>query len=153
MLETGTKAPEFALPNKDGSEVTLSQFAGRKLVLYFYPKDSTPGCTRQALAYAAAYEEIKSLGAEVVGVSRDSAASHTKFAEKNGLPFTLLSDKELTAIKAYDVWHEKKTAGKVSMGVVRTAYVIDEQGVIVWAKTKVKPDDNAAEVTAFLRGE
>lgn len=153
MLTTGTKAPAFALADKDGNEITLDSFKGRKVVLYFYSKDNTSGCTKQALAFAAAYGEFKALGAEVVGVSKDSAASHAKFAEKHSLPFVLLSDTELAALQAYDVWKEKKSGGKVSMGTVRTAYVIDENGVIVWAKEKVKPDTNPAEVLAFLRGE
>ena len=153
MLTTGTKAPAFALADKDGNEITLDSFKGRKVVLYFYSKDNTSGCTKQALAFAAAYGEFKALGAEVVGVSKDSAASHAKFAEKHSLPFVLLSDTELAALQAYDVWKEKKSGGKVSMGTVRTSYVIDENGVIVWAKEKVKPDTNPAEVLAFLRGE
>ena len=153
MLTTGTKAPAFALADKDGNEMTLDSFKGRKVVLYFYSKDNTSGCTKQALAFAAAYDEFRALGAEVVGVSKDSAASHAKFAEKHSLPFLLLSDTELAALQAYDVWKEKKSGGKVSMGTVRTAYVIDENGVIVWAKEKVKPETNPAEVLAFLRGE
>ena len=151
MLSIGSKAPGLSLPDKDGNTVTLGQLGGKKIVLYFYSKDNTSGCTKQALAFAAAYEEFKALGAEVVGVSKDSAASHAKFAEKHGLPFVLLSDTELAAIKAYDVWKEKKSAGKVTMGTVRTTYVI-EDGVIVWAKEKVKPDTDPAEVLGFLRG-
>ena len=151
MLEAGTKAPAFTLPNKDGSPVSLSDFAGKKVVLYFYPKDNTPGCTRQACAFAAAYGEFERLGVSVIGVSKDSAASHQKFADKHGLPFILLSDPELTAIQAYDVWQEKKLYGKVSMGVVRTTYVIDEQGVIEKAMPKVKPDTNAAEILDYLK--
>ncbi len=155
MLETNTKAPDFTLPDKDGREVSLSSFAaeGKKTVLYFYSKDNTSGCTKQALAFAAAYDDFKALGCEVVGISKDSAASHAKFAEKNALPFVLLSDSELLAIKAYDVWHEKKNYGKTVMGVVRTSYIIDENGVIIWAKQKVKPDLNAGEMLAFLREE
>ncbi|MCR5122800.1 MAG: peroxiredoxin [Ruminococcus sp.] len=155
MLEINTKAPDFTLPDKDGREVSLSSFAaeGKKTVLYFYSKDNTSGCTKQALAFAAAYDDFKALGCEVVGISKDSAASHAKFAEKNALPFVLLSDSELPAIKAYDVWHEKKNYGKTVMGVVRTSYIIDENGVIIWAKQKVKPDLNAGEMLAFLRGE
>ena len=151
MLEAGTKAPDFTLPDQDGSPVSLSDFAGRKVVLYFYPKDNTPGCTRQACAFAAAYGAFEQLGVPVIGVSKDSAASHQKFADKHGLPFTLLSDPELTAIQAYDVWQEKKLYGKVSMGVVRTTYVIDEQGVIEKAMPKVKPDTNAAEILDYLK--
>ncbi|MBS5450306.1 MAG: thioredoxin-dependent thiol peroxidase [Coriobacteriia bacterium] len=152
MLEAGVKAPEFALPDKDGNLVSLSDFAGRKVVLYFYPKDSTPGCTRQACAFAASYGEFEKRGVVVIGVSRDSQASHQRFAEKNALPFILLSDPELAAIQAYDVWQEKKLYGKVSMGVVRTTYVIDEQGVIEKAMPKVKPDTNAADILAYLDG-
>ena len=151
MLETGMKAPDFTLPDKDGNPVSLSDFAGKKVVLYFYPKDNTPGCTRQACAFAAAYGEFEQLGVTVIGVSKDSAASHQKFADKHSLPFILLSDPELTAIQAYDVWQEKKLYGKVSMGVVRTTYVIDEQGVIEKAMPKVKPDTNAAEILDYLK--
>ena len=151
MLEAGTKAPDFTLPDKDGNPVSLSDFAGKKVVLYFYPKDNTPGCTRQACAFAAAYGEFERLGVPVIGVSKDSAASHRKFADKHGLPFILLSDPELAAIQAYDVWQEKKLYGKVSMGVVRTTYVIDEQGVIEKAMPKVKPDTNAAEILDYLK--
>lgn len=151
MLEAGMKAPDFTLPDKDGTPVSLSDFAGKKVVLYFYPKDNTPGCTRQACAFAAAYGEFEQLGVTVIGVSKDSAASHQKFADKHGLPFILLSDPELTAIQAYDVWQEKKLYGKVSMGVVRTTYVIDEHGVIEKAMPKVKPDTNAAEILDYLK--
>lgn len=151
MLEAGMKAPDFTLPDKDGNPVSLSDFAGKKVVLYFYPKDNTPGCTRQACAFAAAYGEFEQLGVTVIGVSKDSAASHQKFADKHGLPFILLSDPELTAIQAYDVWQEKKLYGKVSMGVVRTTYVIDEHGIIEKAMPKVKPDTNAAEILDYLK--
>lgn len=151
MLEAGMKAPDFTLPDKDGTPVSLSDFAGKKVVLYFYPKDNTPGCTRQACAFAAAYGEFEQLGVTVIGVSKDSAASHQKFADKHSLPFILLSDPELTAIQAYDVWQEKKLYGKVSMGVVRTTYVIDEHGVIEKAMPKVKPDTNAAEILDYLK--
>ena len=151
MLEAGTKAPDFTLPDKDGNPVSLSDFAGKKVVLYFYPKDNTPGCTRQACAFAAAYGEFERLGVPVIGVSKDSAASHRKFADKHGLPFILLSDPELASIQAYDVWQEKKLYGKVSMGVVRTTYIIDEQGVIEKAMPKVKPDTNAAEILDYLK--
>lgn len=151
MLEAGMKAPAFTLPDKEGNPVSLSDFAGKRVVLYFYPKDNTPGCTRQACAFAAAYEEFKTLDAVVIGISRDSAASHQKFADKHGLPFILLSDPELTAIQAYGVWQEKKLYGKVSMGVVRTTYVIDGHGVIEKVMPKVKPDTNAEEVLSYLR--
>ena len=150
MLEKGMKAPDFTLQDKDGNMVSLSDFAGRKVVLYFYPKDNTPGCTRQACAFAGSYEAFKSLGAVVIGVSKDSVASHAKFAAKHELPFVLLADPELEAIKAYDVWQEKKLYGKVSMGVVRTTYVIDETGVIEKVMPKVKPDTNAAEILTYL---
>ena len=152
MLEVGTKAPEFTLPDQDGNPVSLSDFAGKKVVLYFYPRDNTPGCTRQACAFAAAYEDFQKLDAVVIGVSKDSAASHRKFAEKHGLPFILLADPELTVLQAYDVWQEKKLYGKVSMGVVRSTYIIDENGVIEKAMPKGKPDTNAAEILAYLRG-
>ena len=152
MLEVGTKAPDFTLPDKEGKMVSLSDFAGKRVVLYFYPKDNTPGCTRQACAFAGAYEEFKTLDAVVIGVSKDSVASHQKFAEKYDLPFVLLSDPELTAIQAYGVWQEKKLYGKVSMGVVRTTFIIDETGVIEKVMPKVKPDTNAAEILDYLRG-
>ena len=151
MLEVGTKAPAFTLPDKDGNPVSLSDFAGKKVVLYFYPKDNTPGYTKQACAFAAAYGEFQRLGVPVIGVSKDSAASHQKFADKYGLPFILLSDPELTAIQAYGVWQEKKLYGKVSMGVVRTTYIIDENGVIEKVMPKVKPDTNAAEILDYLK--
>lgn len=153
MLEKGVKAPDFTLPNQEGEPVSLSGFLGKKAVLYFYPKDNTPGCTRQACAFAGSYEAFKTRDVVVIGVSKDSAASHAKFAQKYGLPFILLSDPELQAIKAYDVWQEKKLYGKVSMGVVRTTYVIDEQGMIEKVMPKVKPDTNAAEILAYLAGE
>lgn len=150
MLEIGTKAPNFTLPDKDGNAVSLSDFAGKKVVLYFYPKDNTPGCTRQACAFAGAYKDFQKWNVVVIGVSKDSAASHQKFAEKNSLPFVLLSDPERTAIEAYGVWQEKKLYGKVSMGVVRTTYVIDENGLIEKVMPKVKPDTNAAEILEYL---
>ena len=150
MLEVGTKAPDFTLPDKDGNSVSLTDFAGKKVVLYFYPKDNTPGCTRQACAFAGAYEEFKKINAVAIGVSKDSVASHQKFAEKHGLPFILLSDPELTAIQAYGVWQEKKLYGKVSMGVVRSTFIIDENGMIEKVMPKVKPDTNAAEILEYL---
>ena len=153
MLEIGAKAPDFTLFDKDGNSVSLSDFLGKKVVLYFYPKDNTPGCTRQACAFAANFEAFKSLDTVVIGVSKDSVASHAKFAAKHDLPFILLADPELEAIKAYDVWQEKKLYGKVSMGVVRATYVIDENGMIEKAMPKVKPDTNAAEILAYLMGE
>ena len=153
MLEVGTKAPGFTLPDRNGEPVSLSDFAGKRVVLYFYPRDNTPGCTRQACAFAGAYEEFEQIDAVVVGISKDSAASHKKFAEKYSLPFILLSDPELTAIQAYGVWQEKKLYGKVSMGVVRSTFVIDGNGTIEKVMPKVKPDTNAAEVLAYLKGE
>ena len=152
MLEAGVKAPDFALSDQDGNRVSLSGFLGKKVVLYFYSRDNTPGCTRQALAFAENNAALKDCGAVIIGISKDSAASHLKFAEKHGLPFILLSDPELEAICAYDVWQEKKLYGKVSMGVVRTTYIIDEQGVIEKVMPKVKPDANAADVLAYLAG-
>ena len=153
MLENGIKAPDFTLPDKDGNMITLSDFAGKKVILYFYPKDNTPGCTKQACAFAANFEKFKEIDAVVIGVSKDSTASHRKFAAKYDLPFILISDPELKAIQAYDVWKEKKLYGKVSMGVVRTTYVIDENGHIEKVMPKVKPDTNAAEILEYLTGE
>ena len=153
MLEIGSQAPDFALTDKDGNTVRLSDFLGRKVVLYFYPKDNTPGCTRQACAFAAAYEDFRSQDIAVIGISKDSTASHRKFAEKFNLPFLLLSDPELQAIQSYGVWQEKKLYGKVSMGVVRTTFIIDAQGKLEKIMPKVKPDTNAAEILSYLAGE
>ena len=150
MLEVGTKAPEFTLPDKNGNSISLTDFAGKKVVLYFYPKDNTPGCTRQACAFAGVFEKFKKINTVVIGVSKDSVASHQKFAEKHSLPFILLSDPELTAIQAYGVWQEKKLYGKVSMGVVRSTFIIDENGMIEKVMPKVKPDTNAAEILEYL---
>ena len=151
MLEAGIKAPNFTLPDKDGNPISLSDFLGKKVVLYFYPKDNTPGCTRQACAFASAYEGFKAKDVAVIGVSKDSAASHQKFAAKYDLPFILLSDPDLQTILAYDVWQEKKLYGKVNMGVVRSTYVIDENGVIEKVMPKVKPDTNAVEILEYLQ--
>lgn len=151
MLSAGTKAPDFSLKDQFGKDVSLTDFLGKKVVLYFYSRDNTPGCSRQACAFAGAYEEFKSMDAVVIGVSKDSVASHVKFAEKYSLPFVLLSDPELEAIKAYGVWQEKKNYGKVSMGVVRSTYIIDEQGIIEKVMPKVKPDTNAADVLNYLK--
>ena len=153
MLETGMKAPDFSLLDKNGNMVSLSDFLGKKVVLYFYPKDNTPGCTRQACAFAASYEQFKTQDIVVIGISKDSADSHLKFAQKYDLPFILLSDPELQAIQAYGVWQEKKLYGKVSMGVVRTTYIINEQGIIEKVMPKVKPDTNAAEILTLLAGK
>ena len=150
MLDIGTKAPDFTLPDKDGNLITLSDYLGKKVILYFYPKDNTPGCTKQACAFAANFEKFKEIDAVVIGVSKDSVASHAKFAAKYDLPFILVSDTELAAIQAYDVWKEKKLYGKVSMGVVRTTYIINEDGVIEKVMPKVKPDTNAAEILEYL---
>ena len=150
MLDIGKIAPDFTLSDKDGTERSLSEFRGKKVVLYFYSKDNTSGCTRQANAFAALYDEFKALGAEVIGISRDSAASHAKFAEKHSLPFVLLADPERQAIEAYGVWQEKKLYGKVSMGVVRTTYLIDENGVIIKAFGKVKAAENPAQMLGAL---
>ena len=153
MLEIGTKAPAFTLPDQNGNMHSLSDYAGKKVILYFYPKDNTPGCTRQACAFAASYQQFRQSDVAVIGISKDSVASHVKFAQKYDLPFVLLSDPELQAIQAYEVWQEKKLYGKVSMGVVRTTYLIDEQGRIEKVMPKVKPDTNAAEILAYLAQE
>ena len=146
MLETGTKAPEFTLPDQNGEMRSLADYRGQKVILYFYPKDMTSGCTKQACAFGELYPQFREKGAVVLGVSKDSVASHKKFEEKYGLPFTLLSDPEKEVIQAYDVWKEKKLYGKVSMGVVRTTYLIDEDGMIVKAFGKVNAAENPAEM-------
>ena len=151
MLEKGTKAPDFELLDKDGKEVKLSDFLGKKVVLYFYPRDNTPGCTRQACAFAENYEKFKNLDAVVIGISKDSTASHIKFAEKYDLPFILLSDPEHKVIEAFGAWQEKKNYGKVSFGTVRSTFVIDENGTIEKVMPKVKPDTNAAEILEYLK--
>ena len=150
MLEIGTKAPNFTLKDKNGVDVSLSDFLGKKVVLYFYPRDNTPGCTRQACAFAGAYKQFKAKGVEVIGISKDSVASHVKFAEKYNLPFVLLSDPDRVAIEAYGVWQEKKQYGKVAFGVVRTTFIIDENGNVEKVMPKVKPDTNAAEILAEI---
>ena len=153
MLEAGTKAPDFVLNDKDGKQIRLSDYLGKKVVLYFYPRDNTPGCTKEACAFAGAYEGFRSKDIVVIGVSKDSEASHRKFAEKYNLPFILVSDPQLQAIQAYDVWQEKKLYGKVSMGVVRCTYIIDENGVIEKVYPKVKPDTNAGEILDYLENK
>lgn len=153
MLEVGTKAPDFTLFNQEGNEVSLSDFLGKRIVLYFYPRDNTPGCTRQACAFAQNFEGFQNQDIVVIGISKDSVASHLKFAQKYNLPFILLSDPELKAIQAYGVWQEKKLYGKVSMGVVRSTYIIDPNGNIERVMPKVKPDTNATEILAYLAGE
>ena len=151
MLQEGMQAPTFTLVDKNGKVVSLSDFLGKKVVLYFYPKDNTPGCTRQACAFAVAYSEFEKKNAVVIGISKDSVSSHEKFAGKYNLPFILLSDPKLQAIQAYGVWQEKKLYRKTSMGVVRTTFIIDEQGKIIKVMPKVKPDTHAAEVLKILR--
>lgn len=153
MLKAGDLAPDFALPDKDGNTVRLSDYRGKRVVVYFYPRDNTPGCTRQACAFAQNYEGFRAKDVVVIGISKDSVASHLKFAQKYELPFILLSDPELQAIQAYGVWQEKKLYGKVSMGVVRTTFLIDAQGNIEKVMPKVKPDTNAADILAALEGE
>lgn len=150
MIAIGQKAPDFTLPDKNGNPVSLSDFIGKKVVLYFYPKDNTPGCTRQACAFASLYSEFQKRGIEVIGISRDSVASHVKFAEKHALPFVLLADPELEVIRTYGVWQEKKLYGKISMGIVRTTFIIDENGMIEEIMPKVKPDTNAEEILKKL---
>ncbi|MBQ2084721.1 MAG: thioredoxin-dependent thiol peroxidase [Oscillospiraceae bacterium] len=152
MLETGIKAPEFTLPDQNGEMRSLSDYRGKRVILYFYPKDMTSGCTKQACAFGELYPQFREKGAVVIGVSRDTVASHKRFEEKYGLPFTLLSDTELDVIKAYDVWKEKNNYGKVTMGVVRTTYLIDENGVITRAFGKVKAADNPAQMLEALEG-
>lgn len=150
MLEIGSIAPDFTLQDQHGNTISLHDFAGKRIVLYFYPKDNTPGCTRQACAFAGAYAAFRDNGIVVIGISKDSVASHQKFAQKYDLPFILLSDPERQAIEAYGVWQEKKMCGKTSMGVVRTTYIIGEDGRITHVMPKVKPDTNAADVLAAL---
>ena len=151
MLCWNQTPKHLILPNQNGEMVSLSDFLWKKVILYFYPKDNTPGCTRQACAFAAANAELEEAGVVVIGISKDSVASHQKFVQKQNLPFILLSDPELQAIEAYGVWQEKKLYGKVSMGVVRTTYLIDEQGMIEKVMPKVKPDTNAAEILEYLK--
>ena len=150
MLEVGRKAPDFTLLNEDGVEISLSQYLGKKVILYFYPKDNTPGCTAQACGFASNYPQIVDKGAEIIGISKDSVASHKKFKEKYNLPFTILSDKELEVINLYDVYKEKMMYGKKVMGVVRTTYLINEEGIIVEAIDKVKAKDNPDQMLAML---
>ncbi len=146
MLEIGLKAPDFTLPDQDGKMHSLSDYAGKKVILYFYPKDNTPGCTGQACGFSELYPQFEEKNAVVLGISKDSIASHKKFQEKYNLTFTLLADTELTAIKAYDVWQEKTRCGKTSMGVVRTTYLIDEKGIIVKAFDNVKAKENPGQM-------
>ena len=153
MLQQGTKAPDFSLPDKDNHPVSLSDFKGKKVILYFYPKDNTKGCTTQACTFRDAYSEFEALGAVVIGVSKDSTRSHTNFASKYELPFLLLSDPKTQVIQAYDVWKEKKMYGKTYMGSVRTTYIIDEAGMIEKVYEIVKPAENADQSLEHLKGE
>ena len=150
MLETGIKAPDFTLPDQNGNSVSLSDFKGKRVILYFYPKDNTSGCTKQACGFAELYPQFREKGAVIIGISKDSVASHKRFEEKYGLPFTILSDEEKKVIIAYDAWKEKKNYGKVSMGVVRTTYLIDEDGIIIKAMDKVKAAENPAQMLDML---
>ena len=150
MLNIGIKAPDFTLPDQNGKEHSLSDYRGKKVILYFYPKDNTAGCTKQACGFADRYPQFKEKDAVILGVSKDSIASHKKFEEKYGLPFTLLSDTGLDVIKAYDVWKEKNNYGKISMGVVRTTYLIDENGIIIKAMDKVKAAENPQDMLEML---
>lgn len=150
MIPVGTKAPDFTLPDKDGNLVSLSDFAGKKVVLYFYPRDNTPGCTKQACTYRDAYPQFTAKDVVVIGISKDSVKSHGNFAAKYELPFLLLSDTEKTVLQAYDVWKEKKLYGKLSLGVVRSTCVIDESGTVIYAAEKVKSGEDAENVLAFL---
>ena len=150
-IEIGKKAPDFTLPDKNSNPVTLSDFKGKKIVLYFYPKDNTSGCTKQACAFASLYDEFEKRGVVVIGISKDSASSHQKFSEKYSLPFILLSDTGLDAINKYGVWREKKMYGKISFGVVRTTFIIDEDFNISKIMEKVKPDTNAIEILNELK--
>ena len=151
MLEIGTKAPEFTLPDQNGKMVSLKDYKGKRVILYFYPKDMTSGCTKQACGFAELYPQYREKGVEIIGISKDSVASHKKFEEKYGLPFTLLSDTEKEVIQAYDVWKEKKNYGKVTMGVVRSTYLIDEKGIIVKAFGGVKAAENPQQMLDTLK--
>lgn len=153
MLKAGVKAPEIILNDKNGKEVKLSDFAGKKVVVYFYPRDNTPGCSRQAQAFSRTFDEFSAMDIPVIGISKDSEASHIKFADKYDLPFILLSDPNLDAIKAYDVWQEKKMYGKVSMGVMRTTYLIGRDGIIEKVWNRAKTDTNADEILEYLKNE
>ena len=150
MLEVGTKAPDFTLPDQNGEMHSLSEYKGQKVILYFYPKDNTSGCTKQACSFGELMPQFKEKGAVILGVSKDSVASHKRFEEKYELPFTLLSDTERVVIEAYDVWKEKKNYGKVTMGVVRTTYLIDEEGIITKALGNVKAADNPAQMLELV---
>lgn len=150
MLEAGSRAPAFSLPDQNGDLHTLEEFRGKKVILYFYPKDNTPGCTKQACGFGERYPRFQEKGAVIIGVSKDSVASHKRFEEKYGLPFLLLSDPDLSCIQAYDVWQEKKNYGKVSMGVVRTTYLINEEGMIEKVFGRVKAEANPEQMLQEL---
>ncbi len=150
MLEVGALAPDFTLNDQNGNAVSLSDFRGKKVVVYFYPKDNTPGCTRQACAFAQNFDGFRQLDVPVIGISKDSVASHLKFTQKYELPFILLSDPERIAIEGFGVWQEKKLYGKVSMGVVRSTFILDQEGRVEKVMPKVKPDTNAAEILEYL---
>ena len=153
MLEVNEKAPDFTLPDKDGNMVSLADFKGKKVVLYFYPRDNTPGCSRQACAFSNNYTAFQKMGVEVIGISKDSVQSHLKFAQKYELPFILLSDTEHKVIEEFGAWQEKKNYGKISMGTVRSTFIINEEGIIEKVMPKVKPDTNAEEILKYLKGE
>ena len=153
MIQPGTPAPDFQIPDQNGETVSLSSFKGQKVVLYFYPRDNTPGCSREAAAYRDVLPEFEALGVKVFGLSKDSSASHKRFADKYELPFTLLSDTETAVLQDYGAWQEKKMYGKVSMGTVRSTVLIDENGIVEKVWPKAKPDTNAADVLAYLKGE
>ena len=150
MLEIGTKAPDFELPDQNGQTHRLSDYLGKKVILYFYPKDNTSGCTKQACGFSERNPQFREKGAVILGVSKDSVASHKKFEQNHNLGFTLLSDPELKVIKAYGVWQEKKLYGKVTMGVVRTTYLIDESGIVVKAMEGVKAAENPEQMLQML---
>ncbi len=152
MLKTGTKAPDFTLPDKDGKMHSLSDFRGKKVILYFYPKDMTSGCSKQACAFGQLHPQFEELNTVIIGISRDSQASHGRFISKFQLPFLLLSDTELEVLKLYEVWQEKSMYGKKTMGVVRSTYLIDEEGTITAALEKVKAADNPAQMLDIIKG-
>ena len=150
MLETGSIAPNFTLNDKDGKEITLSNFLGKKVVVYFYPKDNTPGCTRQACAFRDNYQIFEEKNIIVIGISKDGEQSHQNFSQKYNLPFILLSDPDLYVIKKFGVWKEKINFGVKSMGVVRSTFIIDEQGIIEKIFKRAKPDTNAEDILKYL---
>lgn len=150
MLEIGTKAIDFTLPDESGNMISLHDFKGKKVVIYFYPKDNTPGCTKEACAFKAAYDDFKKEDVVVIGISKDTQKAHLNFKKKYELPFILLSDVEHEVIEAYDCWKEKKLYGKTYMGITRSTYIINEEGIIIQTYPKASPDKNAGEILAFL---